>query len=47
MARRHALDPRVGIAREITQGIIVLALTGSSVGGLLAMVAIAARALGR
>jgi hypothetical protein len=38
---------RVRVARELGQGIIVLALSGSTVGGLLGMVAIAARALGR
>lgn len=37
----------VGLARELGQGIILLALTGSSVGGFLGMVAIAAHALGR
>lgn len=36
-----------GLARELGQGIILLALTGSSVGGFLGMVAIAAHALGR
>lgn len=36
-----------GLARELGQSIIVLALTGSSVGGFLGVVAIAARALGR
>jgi len=35
-----------GLAREVSQGIVVLALTGASVGGLLGMVAIATRALG-
>jgi hypothetical protein len=38
---------RVRVARELGQGIIVLALTGSTVGGLLGMIAIAARAFGR
>ncbi|MEA2446735.1 MAG: hypothetical protein QOK47_372 [Actinomycetota bacterium] len=33
--------------REMTQGIALLALTGSTVGGFLGMVAIATRALGR
>lgn len=33
--------------REVTQGIALLALTGSTVGGFLGMVAIATRALGR
>ncbi|MEA2475938.1 MAG: hypothetical protein QOC87_137 [Actinomycetota bacterium] len=35
-----------GLARELGQSIILLALTGSSVGGFLGMVAIATRALG-
>jgi hypothetical protein len=35
-----------GLAREVGQSIILLALTGSSVGGFLGMVAIATRALG-
>jgi hypothetical protein len=36
-----------GLGRELSQGIVLLALTGSSVGGFLGMVAIATRALGR
>lgn len=36
-----------GLAREVGQGIMVLALTGSSVGGFLGMLAIATRVLGR
>ena len=36
-----------GITREIGQGLVLLALTGSSVGGFLGMIAIATRALGR
>ncbi len=35
------------LVREITTGVALLALTGSSVGGFLGMVAIATRALGR
>ena len=35
------------VVREVTTGIALLALTGSSVGGFLGMVAIATRALGR
>jgi hypothetical protein len=35
-----------GLAREVSQGIVVLALAGASVGGLFGMVAIATRALG-
>ena len=36
-----------GVIKELGQGVMLLALTGSSVGGLLGMVAIATRALGR
>ncbi len=36
-----------GLAREVGQSIMLLALTGSSVGGFLGMLAIASRALGR
>lgn len=36
-----------GKAREFGQGVVLLALTGSSVGGFLGMLAIATRALGR
>lgn len=36
-----------GIARELGQGVLLLALTGSSVGGFLGMMAIATQALGR
>lgn len=35
------------LTRELGQGLVLLALTGSSVGGFLGMVAIATRALGR
>jgi hypothetical protein len=35
------------ITRELGQGMLLLALTGSSVGGFLGMLAIATRALGR
>jgi len=35
-----------GLAREISQGLVLLALAGASVGGLLGMVAVATRALG-
>ena len=37
--------PGVGRVREVSQGLALLALTGSSVGGFLGMVAIATRAL--
>jgi hypothetical protein len=47
--RRNGPTPRLtrDMARELGQAIIVLALTGSSVGGFLGMIAIATRALGR
>lgn len=36
-----------GLVKELGQGVVLLALTGSSVGGFLGIVAIATRALGR
>jgi len=39
--------PKHGLARELSQSIVLLALTGSSVGGVLGMVSIATKALGR
>ena len=39
-------SPTPGLARELGQSIFLLALTGSSVGGFLGIVAIATRALG-
>lgn len=44
---RNARTRGHGLAREVRQGIVLLALTGSSVGGALGMLAIATRALGR
>lgn len=38
---------RSGLARELGQSLMLLALTGSSVGGFLGMLAIATRALAR
>jgi hypothetical protein len=35
------------LSRELGQGILLLAISGSTVGGLLGMVSIATRALGR
>jgi hypothetical protein len=35
------------LARELGRGVVVLGLTGSSIGGLLAALAVAARVLGR
>jgi hypothetical protein len=39
--------PGSSLARELGQSLAVLALTGSSVGGFLGMLAVATRALGR
>jgi hypothetical protein len=39
--------PKTGLAREVSQSLVLLALTGSSVGGLLGVLAVATRALGR
>lgn len=47
MVTRMADLPKDGLARELSQSLVLLALTGSSVGGFLGMVAIATRALGR
>ena len=46
---KESLGPggRTGLARELSQGVVLLALAGSSIGGLLAAVALAARVLGR
>jgi hypothetical protein len=44
--KKHAGRTR-GVVKELGQGFFLLALTGSSVGGFLGMVAIATRALGR
>jgi len=35
------------VARELSQGLVVVALSGTSVGGFLGVVALASRALGR
>ncbi|HWL65873.1 MAG TPA: hypothetical protein VNP73_07855 [Actinomycetota bacterium] len=44
---RYTIGVTANRARELTTGIALLALTGSSVGGFLGMVMIATRALGR
>ena len=46
MSMKAAAPRRSGVARELGQSIFLLALTGSSVGGLLGMIAVATRALG-
>jgi hypothetical protein len=47
MSRIATHMPRQGLAKEVSQSLVLLALSGSSVGGFLGMVAIATRALGR
>ena len=47
MALVQREQPRAGVAREIGQSLALLALTGSSIGGFVAMVNLATRALGR
>ena len=47
MVTRVERNPKPGFAKEIGQGLVMLALTGSSIGGVLGMVALATRALGR
>lgn len=47
MVTRVATAHKVGMAKELSQGLVLLALTGSWVGGFLGMVALATRALGR
>lgn len=47
MVTKVATLDKDGRAKELSQSLILLALTGSSVGGFLGMVALATRALGR
>ena len=47
MAKKKHGHAQRSLVKELGQGVMLLALTGSSVGGLLGMVAIATRALGR
>lgn len=47
MSKKRPAAGKRGVVKELGQGVVLLALTGSSVGGLLGMVAIATRALGR
>jgi hypothetical protein len=41
-----AVQTKTGLGREVGQSLVVLALTGASVGCFLGMVAVATRALG-
>ncbi len=47
MSKKKHGHVKRSLVKELGQGVMLLALTGSSVGGLLGMVAIATRALGR
>jgi hypothetical protein len=47
MSKKGRKTVKRSVVKELGQGVMLLALTGSSVGGLLGMVAIATRALGR
>ena len=47
MAKRMHRSSHDGLARELRQSIVLLALTGSSIGGFMAMLNLATRALGR
>ena len=47
MSKKKHGSVKRNLVKELGQGVMLLALTGSSVGGLLGMVAIATRALGR
>jgi hypothetical protein len=47
VGKLYEARPKQELAREVRQSLVLLALTGSSVGGFLGMVAIATRALGR
>lgn len=47
MSKVTAATGRRGLGRELGQSILLLALTGSFTGGVLGMLAIATRALGR
>jgi hypothetical protein len=42
-----AYEPTRSVAREVSQALVLLALSGGCFGGLVGMLAIAARALGR
>ena len=47
MAKRTQRSAYDGLGRELRQSIVLLALTGSSIGGFMAVLNIATRALGR
>lgn len=45
--KMRAVVGQEGLTREVSQGILLVGLAGSSVGGLMGFIAIATRALGR
>lgn len=47
MRRTTALKQKGRLAREVGHGLVLLAVSGTSVGGVLGVVAMATRALGR
>jgi hypothetical protein len=47
MVTKVATMEKQGLARELSESLVLLALTGSSIGGLMGIVALATRALGR
>lgn len=48
MVRKARMAMEQGtLGREVGQGLLLLAISGSSVGGLMGMLAVATRALGR
>ncbi|MEA2516674.1 MAG: hypothetical protein QOG16_512 [Actinomycetota bacterium] len=47
MVTKVATMEKDGLARELSQSLVLLALTGASVGGILGMLSVATRALGR
>ena len=47
MRLRQKATMKARVVRELGQGLVLVALSGTSVGGFLGMVALASRALGR
>ena len=47
MRLREKATMKTRVAREVGTGLVLVALSGTSVGGFLGMVALASRALGR
>ncbi len=47
MTLKHKVAVKARVAREIGHGLVLVAVSGTSVGGFLGVVALASRALGR